>query len=346
MATQPISLEPGPTPWSALRTCVRPVAVLGTGAAVPERTLTNADLAAMVDTSDEWIVTRTGIRERRVVSGQATSDLAIAAGQRALEVAGLSPERLELIVVATVTPDEVCPPVACRVQAGLSARRAAGFDLSAACSGFLNALMTGHRLVAAGAFANCLVIGADVMSAMTDYRQRELCVLFGDAAGAVVLGEPVGRGAILDHVVGLDGRGAGMITTPAGGSRRPASAATVAAGEHFLRMNGKEVFKFAVQKLPEVVDELLVRNGLRIDDLALLVPHQANLRILEAGAKRLGLPMERVVTNVERYGNTAAGSIPLALDEAARSGRIRAGDLVALVSFGGGLSWAGTLLRW
>ncbi|HEX5052739.1 MAG TPA: beta-ketoacyl-ACP synthase III [Planctomycetota bacterium] len=341
-------MKPAPagTAWTAPQPRLRSVEVLGTGASVPARTLTNAELERMVDTTDEWIVTRTGIRERRVVDGQATSDLAIEAARRALLAAEVEAGDVELILVATVTPDEVCPPVTCRVQAALGAHRAVGFDLSAACSGFMNALMTGHRLVASGAFANCLVIGADVMSAMTDYQQRETCVLFGDAAGAVFLGEPRGGGAILDHVVGIDGRGADMIVTRAGGSRRPASAETVARREHFLQMNGKEVFKFAAQKMPEVVEELLARNGFGVDDLALLVPHQANLRILEAGSKRLGLPLERVLVNVDRYGNTASGSIPLALDEAVRSGRIRRGDLVALASFGGGLSWAGSLIRW
>ena len=332
--------------WSTVRPRLRPVGVLGTGSGVPARTLTNAQLERMVDTTDEWIVTRTGISERRLVDGQATSDLAVAAAQRALQAAEVAAEQVELILVATVTPDEVCPPVACRVQAAIGAHRAAGFDLSAACSGFMNALMTGHRLVAAGAFANCLVLGADVMSSITDYEKRDVCVLFGDAAGAAFLGEPRGGGTILDHIVGIDGRGADMIVAPAGGSRRPATAATVAGREHYLRMNGKEVFKFAVQKMPQVVEELLARNGFTIDDLALLVPHQANLRILEAGAKRLGLPLERVMVNVDRFGNTASGSVPLALDEAVRTGRIRRGDLVALVSFGGGLSWAGSLLRW
>jgi 3-oxoacyl-[acyl-carrier-protein] synthase-3 len=332
--------------WSRARPRLREVAVLGTGSRVPARTLTNAELEGMVDTSDEWIVTRTGIRERRVVDGQATSDLAIAAGRKALRDAEVTAAQVALILVATVTPDECCPPVSCRVQTGIGASRAAGFDIAAACSGFMNALMTGHRLVASGAFANCLVIGADVMSSITDYEQRDTCVLFGDAAGAVFLGEPRDGGAILDHVVGIDGSGADTIIVPAGGSRRPASAETVAAREHFLQMNGKEVFKFAAQKMPEIVEELLARNGLGIDDLTLLVPHQANLRILEAGSKRLGLPLERVMINVDRYGNTASGSIPLALDEAARSGRIRRGDLVCLASFGGGLSWAGTLIRW
>lgn len=325
---------------------LRPVGILGTGAAVPDRVLGNEELTRLVDTSDEWIVARTGIRERRIVTGQATSDLAIAAARGALHAAGVDASRVELILVATVTPDQICPPVVCRVQAALGAARATGFDVSAACSGFMNAWMTGHSLVAAGAFANCLVIGADVMSSITDYQKRESCVLFGDAAGAVLLGEAPGGALILDHIVGIDGSGADLIVTPAGGSRLPASAATVASREHFLQMNGKEVFKFAVQKLPEVVAELLTRNGFGIEDLALLVPHQANLRILEAGVARLGLPMSRVMVNIDRYGNTASGSVPLALHEAAHSQRIRRGDLIALVSFGGGLSWAASLVRW
>ncbi len=345
MHVLPLESERAACSWSE-RPRLRPVGVLGTGSAVPPRVLDNADLSQLVDTSDEWIVTRTGIRERRVVTGQATSDLAIAAARAALAAAHLDASAIELILVATCTPDQLCPPVVCRVQAAIGATRAAGFDVSAACSGFMNAWMTGHRLVGAGSFNNCLVIGADVMSSITDYQKRDLCVLFGDAAGAAVLGEVPGGSVILDHIVGIDGNGADIIVAPAGGSRRPASAATVAGREHFLQMNGKEVFKFAVQKLPEVVRSLLARNGYGIDDLALLVPHQANLRILEAGAARLGLPMERVMVNVDRYGNTASGSVPLALDEAARSGRIQRGDLVALVSFGGGLSWAGSLVRW
>lgn len=332
--------------WSSSTPRLRAVAVLGTGSCVPPRVLTNADLEGLVDTTDEWIVTRTGIRERRIVDGLATSDLAITAAQEALGAAGVTADQVEMVVVATMTPDEVCPPVSCRVQAAIGAHRAAGFDLSVACSGFMNALFTGERLVASGAVANCLVIGADVMSSLTDYQRRDMCVLFGDAAGAVFLGEPRDGRRILDQVIGIDGRGADMILTPAGGSRRPASHETVAGREHFLQMNGKEVFKFAVQKMPELVEDLLARNGLTIDDVALLVPHQANLRILEAGAKRLGIPLDRVMINVERYGNTAAGSVPLALDEAVRSGRLRRGDLVCLTSFGGGLSWAGALVRW
>jgi len=304
------------------------------------------DLEGMVDTTDEWIVTRTGIRERRVVSGEATSDLATAAARQALVAAGVTAAQVEMIIVATVTPDELCPPVSCRVQAALGAHRAAGFDLSAACSGFLNALFTGEKLVASGTVTNCLVIGADTMSALTDYERRDTCVLFGDAAGAVLLGEPRDGARIVDQLIGIDGRGADMILTPAGGSRRPATHETVERREHFIQMQGKDVFKFAVNKMPELVDVLLTRNGYTIDDLALLVPHQANLRILEAGAKRLGLSDDRVMVNIHRYGNTAAGSVPLALDEAVRAGRIHPADLVCLAAFGGGLSWAGALIRW
>ncbi|MBZ0152997.1 MAG: ketoacyl-ACP synthase III [Planctomycetes bacterium] len=332
--------------WSSSTPRLRAVAVLGTGSSVPSRILSNADLETMVDTSDEWIRTRTGIRERRIVDGLATSDLAIAAAKQALAAAEVTAEQVDMVIVATMTPDEVCPPVACRVQAAIGATRAGGFDLSAACSGFMNALFMGERLVGSGAIANCLVIGADAMSTLTDYQSRDTCVLFGDAAGAVLLGEPRDGGRILDQLVGIDGSGADMIVTPAGGSRRPATHATVEGREHFLQMNGKEVYKFAVQKMPELVEELLVRNGLTTSDISLLVPHQANLRILEAGAKRLGIPLDRVMINVDRFGNTAAGSVPLALDEAVRTGRIHHGDLICLTSFGGGLSWAGALIRW
>lgn len=342
---QPILLS-RPSAWAHDPPRRRPVAVCGTGAALPSRVLTNADFTRMVPTSDEWIVSRTGIRERRVVDREATSDLAGVAAQKALAAAQMDPAAVELILVATCTPDEPCPPVACRLQAALGAHRAAGFDINAACSGFLNAFATGHQMVAGGAVGNCLVVGADVMSSLTDYTDRETSILFGDGAGAVVLGEPHGGGHILDHVLGLDGRGADLIRAPAGGSRRPASLTTVAEKQHALRMNGREVFKFAVQKMPEIVEQLLARNGLAIGDLDLLVPHQANLRILEAGAKRLGLPMEKVLVNVDRLGNTAAASVPLALDEAARTGRIAAGDLVCMVAFGGGLSWGASLVRW
>jgi 3-oxoacyl-[acyl-carrier-protein] synthase-3 len=317
------------------------------GAYAPEKVLRNADLERLVDTSDEWIVARTGIRERHIVAeGQATSDLAIAAGRQALARAGLDVADLELILVATATPDQITPSTASRVQHGLGAGRAAGFDLNAACAGFVHALMSAHHLIAAGAFANALVLGADALSTLTDYQERESCVLFGDGAGALVLGCGVGEGQLLDHMVGLDGSRADLIAVQAGGSRRPASHATVARGEHYLRMRGSEVFRFAVTKVCELVQAMSARHGLRLGEIGLLVPHQANGRILEAVTRTLGLDPRRVMVNVERYGNTSNASIPLALEEAGRTGMVQPGSYVLLVAFGGGLSWGASLLRW
>jgi len=329
---------------------VRAVGVLGLGAYVPQRRLSNADLEAMITTSDQWIVERTGIRERRIVApGQATSDLAVAAGRRALAMAGLEANDVRLIVVATATPDHSTPPTACHVQRRLGAERAAGFDLNAACSGFVNALMTGHHLVAGGAFENALVIGADALSSITDYEDRETCVLFGDGAGAVVIGATGARavrGEILDHIVGVDGGGADLIIVPAGGSREPASHATVDARAHYLKLQGRKVFRFAVSKVCELVERMTERHGLSLHDIGLLVPHQANQRILEAATRTLGLDPRRVLVNVDRYGNTSNASIPLALAEAERAGRLTPGLLLLLVAFGGGLTWGATLLRW
>ncbi|GAB4142276.1 MAG: ketoacyl-ACP synthase III [Planctomycetota bacterium] len=314
---------------------------------IPEGVLTNEDLEKMVRTSDEWIRERTGVRERRVVRpGQAASDLAAAAARQALAAAGLAASDVELIVVATVTPDSACPATACHVQRKLGAARAAGFDVSSACSGFETALLVGHNLVGSGAFENALVIGADVLSAITDYQDRNTCVLFGDGAGAVVLGAEAAERLILDHVTGIDGTGANLIEIPAGGSARPADHGTVDRREHFIRLDGRRVYRFAVGKICEVVTELAERNGIEVGEIDVLVPHQANLRIIEAAAEKLGLPMERVVVNIDRFGNTSSASIPIALDEAARGGRIRRGDLVCTVAFGGGLSWAGTLIEW
>ncbi len=354
----PYSLSPSPTlpddRPTERRACapladrrLRRVAILGTGACVPERVLANQDLERIVETSNEWIVTRTGMRERRIAGQhEATSDLAAEAGRRALQASDLAADQLEFIVVATVTPDEICPPTACHVQAQLGAHRAAGFDLSAACSGFMNALTTAHHLVAAGSYRNALVIGADLLSSITDYTDRETCVLFGDGAGAVVIGEQLTGGQLLDHTLGIDGRGADLIKVPAGGSRRPTSSETIRQREHYLTLQGRKVFKFAVQKMVEVVTDIAKRNDISVDDINLLVPHQANLRILEAAGARLGIGCDRMVINVDRFGNTSSASVPIALDEAARTGRLSRGDLVCLVAFGGGLSWGATLLRW
>ena len=326
---------------------LRRVGLLGTGSDVPRTVLSNSDLERMVETSDQWIRERTGMRERRIVGpDQATSDLAIAAARRAVEQAGLAPEDIELIVVATVTPDTIFPPVACQVQHALGAQRAAGFDLSAACSGFLNALMTADSLIAGGTYDNALVIGAEVLSSITDYENRNTAVLFGDAAGAVVLGAETGQREIIDHLVGIDGSGQDLICLPAGGSRKPASAETVAKGEHFMQLEGRKVFKFAVTAICDVVGEILARNGYTIDDVDLLIPHQANLRIIEAATSKLGIDSNRVAVNIERFGNTSSASIPLALDEIVRGDRIQPGDLVCMVTFGGGLTWGASLIRW
>ncbi len=347
--------NPEPTTTRTLDRGLRPVHVLGTGSCVPDRVLTNHDLEQLVDTSDDWIVARTGMRERRLANpGQGVSDLAVEAARHALEQSDLSPADIELILVGTVTADNICPPAACRVQTKLGAHRAAGFDINAACSGFMNALFTGHHLVAAGASRNALVIGADILSSITDYEDRESCVLFGDGAGAFVIGPAPKddgfsngpRGELLDHVVGIDGSGADLIIVPAGGSLKPASQETVDRREHFLSLQGRKVFRFAVTKMAELVELIAERNGITVDDIDLMVPHQANLRIIEAGAQRLGISMDRVFVNVDRFGNTSSASVPMALDEAARTKRLERGQLVCMMAFGGGLSWGATLMRW
>jgi 3-oxoacyl-[acyl-carrier-protein] synthase III len=326
---------------------LRSVGILGMGTDVPERVLSNADLEKMVETSDEWIRERTGMVERRIArDDQATSDLATAAGRRALDSAGMAPEDLQLIIVATATADTTFPPTACYVQHGLGAVNAAGFDVTVACSSFISALMTAEALVAAGTFENALVIGADKLSSIVDYEDRNTCVLFGDGAGAVLLGADRGHGQIIDHVSGVDGSRTDVIIRKAGGSRRPATAETVAAKEHFMHMEGRKVFKFAVQVVTNSVEKILAKNGYTIGDLDLLIPHQANLRIIESATARLGIDPARVAVNIEKYGNTSSASIPLALGEAVESGQLKEGQLVCLVAFGGGLSWGATLLRW
>ncbi|MBK7642993.1 MAG: ketoacyl-ACP synthase III [Planctomycetes bacterium] len=322
------------------------VSLLGIGSSVPERRLTNADLARLVDTSDEWIRTRTGIGERRILAeGQVTSDLGAEAARRALANSGIAPEAIDVVLVATATPDQPVPCTAAFVQEKIGARNAMGFDVDAGCTGFLYALQVGRALIASGAYGNALVIGADALSLLTDYQSRETCVLFGDAAGAVVLGRERGRARITDMQLGLDGRGAHLIQVVAGGTARPTSAETVAAREQYLRMNGREVFRFAVDKLAGLTRELCARNQLELDDIDLVIPHQANGRILDAAASALELPPERMFCNIEHYGNTSAATIPLALDEALRQGRIGAGQRLILAAFGAGLAWGGALLE-
>jgi len=323
------------------------VGILGVGRYSPERRLTNRDLEEMVDTSDEWIVTRTGIRERRIAAPhEATSDLAHEAAVRALDMAGVSPEDVDLIIVATITPDMFFPSTACLVQDRLGARNAAAFDVSAACSGFIYALASASGMIATGMYRNALVIGAECLSRVTDYSDRNTCILFGDGAGAAVLG-PVSAGrGFRSFVLGADGSGGELLKLPAGGSRIPASAESVAQGMHFMKMNGREVFKFAVRVMGNAAEEALHKAGLTKEDIDLLIPHQANIRIIQSALERLGLPEEKCVVNVDRYGNISAASIPVALAEAVEEGRVREGDRLVLVGFGGGLTWGASVLIW
>jgi 3-oxoacyl-[acyl-carrier-protein] synthase-3 len=324
------------------------VKIAGLSAFVPPHVLTNDDLEKLVDTSNEWILQRTGIRERHIVDpGMATSDIALPAARAAIAEAGLAPEDIGFIVVGTTTPDTIFPSTACVLQAKLGATRAWGFDLGAACSGFTYSLTVGWQMVASGAVDHALVIGADVMSSIIDYTDRSTCVLFGDGAGAAVLSvagpdEP----CLIDFLHEIDGQGGAALCMPAGGSRRPASHETVEQRMHFVKQDGAIVFKFAVRKSGEIAQRLLERHGLQGSDLDLFVSHQANKRIIEATAERIGLAPERVVINLERYGNTTAGTIPLALSDARADGRLKRGDLVLLTSVGAGFTVGSILLRW
>ncbi len=323
------------------------VGVRGTGSCVPARVLANADFEQMVDTSDEWITSRTGIKERRVVSdGESTATLAGEAARRALEAARLTPGDLDMIVVATVTPDNQFPSTACKVQAMLGATRAAAFDVGAACSGFLYALTVGRALVTSGGARNVLVIGAETLSRIVDYSERSSCILFGDGAGAVVLSTEFERGEVLPTKIYSDGSGYEIMWLQAGGSAQRLTPEAIAAGQHFLRIRGREVYKFAVNRFVELVQEQIAANPDL--ELGLVIPHQVNLRIIESAQEKLGIPMERIYCNIARYGNTSAASIPIAFDEAARSGVLDAarGKLVVFCAFGAGLTWGSGALRW
>jgi 3-oxoacyl-[acyl-carrier-protein] synthase-3 len=323
------------------------VGIIGTGKYVPENILTNQHLEQMVDTSDEWIRTRTGIVERRTVSPeQATSDLALEAAKEALANANLAPEDVDLIVVATITPDSAFPSTACIVQDRLGAEKAAAFDLSAACSGFIYGLATASSMIAAGLYKNALVIGAECLTKITDYTDRNTCILFGDGAGAVVLGEvPEGRG-FLSFELGSDGSGGDLLKLSAGGSRMPASHETVEKRLHYIQMNGRDVFKFAVRIMGSAAEAALAKAGLTKKDIDLLIPHQANIRIIQASLERLELEPEKCVINLDKYGNVSAASIPIALAEAVEAGRVKEGDHIVMVGFGGGLTWGATVLVW
>jgi len=320
--------------------------IAGTGSYAPANVVTNADLERMVATSDEWIRERTGIRERRIAAtGEACSDLAVQAGKRALTAAGLAATDLDMILVATCTGDYPLPATACLVQHQLGATKAAACDLSAACCGFVYALSVADAYVKNG-MRHVLVIGSEVMSAITDWTDRNTCVLFGDGAGAVVVSASDGERGILSTHLRSDGTLCELIMVPGGGSRTPPSEKVIAERLQYIKMKGNETFKVAVRNLEEIARATLSSNDLRVEDLDLYVPHQANVRILKAVIERLGLPIEKVLLNLDRYGNTSAASIPIALDEAVREGRIKDGSLVMLGAFGAGLTWASALIRW
>jgi len=317
------------------------------GTYVPPRLLTNADLEKMVETTDQWILERTGIRQRHIVDkGVAASHLAAEAAKKALLERGMPAQEVEAIFLATVTPDMAFPSTACLVQDGIGAKGAWGYDISAACSGFLYALQTGVKFVESGAHKRVMVIGADVMSSIIDYTDRATCVIFGDGAGAVII-EPADEGNhVIDFVHEIDGSGACALNMPAGGSLNPATHETVDKRMHYVHQDGGAVFKYAVRKMAEAAETVLARNGLKASDLALLVPHQANRRIINSTAERLGLKEEQVIINIDEYGNTTAGTIPLALNSARQQGRLKKGDLVLLAAVGAGFTTGAALLRW
>lgn len=321
--------------------------IAGTGSYLPDNVVTNCDLEKMVDTSDEWIQTRTGIKERRIVNnGTVTSDMATEAALRALDAASIDPQDVDLIVLATVTPDMLFPATACMVQHRIGAK-GAGFDINAACSGFVYALSIAEQYVKAGAAKNALVIGAETYSKIIDWTDRNTCVLFGDGAGAVLLQQaPSNCRGVIDSKISCDGSMFETICVPGGGSRNPCSLESIEQGLHFMKMKGNETFKVAVRNLTESALSILKENDFTPDDLDLYIPHQANSRIMQAVANYMSLPMEKVYSIIEKYGNTSAASIPIALDEAVRNDCLKPGDLLLLSAFGGGITWGSSLIRW
>ncbi|MCK6446218.1 MAG: ketoacyl-ACP synthase III [Planctomycetes bacterium] len=324
-----------------------PVGIAGTGACMPDRVVTNHDFEKLVDTSDEWIQQRTGIKERRFISeNECTSDLCVKAAERALESAGLKASELDLVLTGTLTPDYLLPGVSCLVQDRIGAKHAGAFDCSAACTGFLTALSIGEAFVGSGRAKNVLVLGAEALSRYLDLKDRTSCIIFGDGAGAVVLRpwEQCRTGEVLKTTLGADGSGFEFIHMKGGGAKQPPTAESVARGDHFIRMRGREVFRFAVTKMADLIVEMA--EGHSYEEIGLIVPHQVNARIIEAAMERVGWPLDKVFINIDKYGNTSAATVPVALDEARRAGRLLPGKLVISVAFGAGLTWGGTLIRW
>jgi len=321
--------------------------ITGTGSYVPGKIITNHDLEKLVDTSDDWITERTGIKERRIVEkGQTTSDLAYEASRKALKAAGLGANELDLILIATTTPDMLMPNLGCVVQDKLGAKKAAAFDVYAACSGFLYGLSVADAFIKSGMYKNILLVGAEVLSRFMDWEDRATCILFGDGAGAVVIQRHAGKHGVLSTHLHSDGSLGDLLYLPAGGALHPATHETIHKRMHYIKMKGNETFKAAVLALENVVQETLAYNKVKPEKIDFLIPHQANLRIIQAMAQRLKMPMEKVVVTLPKYGNTSAASIPMALDEAVRDGRIKENHLLLFEAFGGGLTWASALVRW
>lgn len=325
---------------------MKKIGIVGVGKYLPKKVLTNADLEKMVDTSDEWITTRSGIKERRLAAkNEATSDLALKAAKDALEDAKISPQDLDLIIVATITPDMQFPSTACIVQHGLSAMNAVCFDVSAACSGFIYAISVAEQFLARGTYKNALVIGAETLSSITDWQDRNTCVLFGDGAGAAVLSEVKSAG-IISTYLGSDGSMSDVLMVPAGGSRNPATNKTVDNRMHYLKMRGNELFKVAVNTMSDATIQVLKQADLKPSDINLVIPHQANIRIIMAIAKKLGLSQEKFYLNIERYGNMSSASLAVALCEAVKEGKVQKSDIILLNAFGAGLVWGACIIRW
>jgi 3-oxoacyl-[acyl-carrier-protein] synthase-3 len=325
----------------------RSASILATGAYLPSRVMTNADLEKMVDTSDEWILSRTGIRERRIAEeGELTSDMGARAAEQAIQQAKIDPKTIDLIIVATCTPDTVFPSTACHIQFKIGATRAAAFDLQAACSGFLYALVTAEQFISSGIYKTILVVGAEKLSSIVNWQDRNTCVLFGDGAGAVILQHREGGRGLVSFDLGADGAQTEILSLPAGGCRLPMTPEILAAGGHFLQMSGKEVYRYAVSAMNRSAEDCLEKAGLKPASLRWIIPHQANIRIIESVSQRLGVSMDHFFVNLDRYGNTSAACVPICLHELSMAGNLERGDLLLMVAFGGGLTWAGAILEW
>jgi 3-oxoacyl-[acyl-carrier-protein] synthase III len=323
------------------------IGIAGTGFYVPEKVLTNADLEKMVDTSDEWILSRTGIKERRIIApGETVSSMAESAARQAIESAGIAPEDLDLIIMGTITPDELLPSAACLLQARLGNTTAACFDISAACCGFIYAMEMGQKLLQGGRYRHALIVAAETLSTVTDWEDRDTCVLFGDGAGVAVLSKGCDQGDILDCYIGSDGTHSSLLEIEAGGSLCPITHENLDQRKQYIKMEGNKVFKLAVASMVSSARRVLEQTGLTSQDVTWLLPHQANLRIMKAVAKRLKIPVEQVYINVDRYGNMSGATVPIGLSEMDRNGILKRGDLLLMVAFGGGLTWGASLIRW